>query len=111
VVSNRAGLEALAVKAGRTSGDLVHPLPFAPELYQSEFKSEVADMTNSVKDRSNAQSSCAAQFIYGHISDLDTPWLHVDLASPAHVDGKGTGFGAALLAEVVRSVSKTDLAS
>jgi probable aminopeptidase NPEPL1 len=111
VVSNRAGLEALAVRAGRTSGDLVHPLPFAPELYQSEFKSEVADMTNSVKDRSNAQSSCAAQFIYGHISDLDTPWLHVDLASPAHVDGKGTGFGAALLAEVVRSVSKTDLAS
>jgi probable aminopeptidase NPEPL1 len=106
VVSNREGLEALAVRAGRASGDLVHPLLFAPEFYQSEFKSELADMTNSVKDRNNAQSSCAAQFVYSHIQDLDTPWLHIDLAGPAHVDNKGTGFGVALICEVVRGLER-----
>ncbi|MCO5170234.1 MAG: leucyl aminopeptidase family protein [Planctomycetes bacterium] len=109
VVSNRDALEALCVRAGRASGDLVHPLPFAPELYQAEFKSEVADMTNSVKDRNNAQSSCAAQFVYSHVQDLDVPWLHVDLARPAFYDGRGTGFGPALLAAVVGGLEPAHL--
>ncbi len=109
IVSNREGLERRAVLAGRTSGDLVHPLPFAPEFYQREFRSDVADMKNSVKDRANAQSSCAAQFVWGHIASSGVPWLHVDLAGPAHVDGKGTGFGVALLTEIVTSVEDADL--
>lgn len=109
VVSNRDGLEALAVRAGRASGDLVHPLLFAPEYYQAEFKSEMADMTNSVKDRNNAQSSCAAQFVYSHVQDVDVPWLHIDLAGPAHIDNRGTGFGAALVAEVVRRLERAHL--
>jgi probable aminopeptidase NPEPL1 len=111
VVSNRDGLEGLAVRAGRATGDLVHPLLFAPEYYQAEFKSEMADMTNSVKNRNNAQSSCAAQFVYSHIQDLDVPWLHIDLAGPAHVDNRGTGFGAALVAEVVRGLERAHLRS
>ena len=106
VVSNREGLEALAVRAGRATGDLVHPLPFAPEFYQAEFESKVADMKNSVKDRMNAQSSCAAQFVWSHISDTKVPWLHIDLAGPAHVDNRGTGFGATLVAEVVRGLDR-----
>lgn len=109
VVSNRDGLEALCVRAGRASGDLVHPLLFAPELFQAEFKSDLADMTNSVKDRNNAQSSCAAQFVYSHVQDLDVPWLHVDLARPAFHDGRATGFGPALLAEVVRGLEPAHL--
>jgi probable aminopeptidase NPEPL1 len=32
---------------------------YAPELLRAEFKSQVADMKNSVKDRANAQASCA----------------------------------------------------
>jgi len=111
IVSNRERLEAHAVRAGRASGDLVHPLLFAPEFYQSEFKSEMADMTNSVKDRNNAQSSCAAQFVYSHMQELDVPWLHIDLAGPAHVDNRGTGFGAALIAEVVRGLERSHLES
>lgn len=39
------------MKAGKFSGDLTFPLPFAPELHFSEFKSEVADMKNSVAVR------------------------------------------------------------
>ncbi len=34
--------------AGRTSGDLVFPIPYCPELHFCEFKSVVADMKNSV---------------------------------------------------------------
>ena len=55
VVSNLEEVEIAAVRAGKASGDTVHPLPYAPELYRKEFKSKVADMKNSVKDRMNAQ--------------------------------------------------------
>ena len=102
IFSNRQALEELFVQAGRSSGDLVHPLPFAPEFYKAELRSAVADMKNSVKNRMNAQSSCAAQFIYWHIEDLDVAWCHVDLAGPAFNRQHATGFGVALLAEAVR---------
>jgi probable aminopeptidase NPEPL1 len=108
VVSNRGGLEAAAVRAGRESGDLTHPLPFAPEVFQTEFKSEVADMRNSVADRMNAQSSCAAQFVYSHIQDLDVPWLHVDIAGPSG-KGRATGYGVALLARLLPALTTKDL--
>ncbi|MEZ6187660.1 MAG: leucyl aminopeptidase family protein [Planctomycetota bacterium] len=109
VVSNREGLEDLAVRAGRDSGDLTHPLPFAPEFFQAEFKSEIADMKNSVKDRANAQTSCAGQFVYSHMADTDLPWLHVDLAGPAFPGRRATGFGVALLGELVRQLDAKHL--
>ena len=109
IVSNRDGVEELAVAAGRDSGDLVHPLLFAPEFYQSEFKSLVADMKNSVKDRMNAQASCAAQFVYSHIADLDVPWLHIDMAGPATRSGRGSGYGVSLIAEIVRRLQNKHL--
>ncbi len=95
--------------AGLESGDLTHPLPFAPEFYQSEFKSVVADMRNSVKDRMNAQTSCAGQFVYSHIQELNTPWLHIDLAGPAFPSKRASGFGVALLAELVRGIKASTL--
>ena len=104
VVSNDADIESALVAAGRASGDLVHPLPFAPEFYKTEFKSMVADMKNSVKNRLNAQSSCAAQFVYNHIEDTETLWGHVDLAGPAFRSERGTGFGVALLSEAVSQI-------
>jgi probable aminopeptidase NPEPL1 len=97
IVSNDAELEAACIVAGRTSGELVHPLPYCPEMFRAEFKSEVADMRNSVKDRMNAQSSCAAQFIADHMGDATTPWLHVDIAGPAEADNRATGYGVGLL--------------
>jgi probable aminopeptidase NPEPL1 len=100
-MSNDAEIEAALIEAGRASGDLVHPLPFAPEFFKSEFKSPVADMRNSVKNRMNAQSSCAGQFVYNHIEDTQVRWGHVDLAGPAFRNERGTGFGVALLADVV----------
>lgn len=106
VMSNDAGVEHGLVAAGFASGDVCHPLIFAPELFQAEFKSPIADMRNSVKNRNNAQSSCAGQFIYSHIDDTSAKWGHVDLAGPAFRADRGTGYGVALLAETVRHLTR-----
>ncbi len=109
IVSNREGVESKALQVGRESGDLTHALPFAPEFYQAEFASKCADMRNSVANRANAQSSCAAQFIYAHIEDLDPAWLHIDLAGPAWREGRGTGYGVALMSQLLRNLKPGDL--
>lgn len=101
VYTNNEELERAAVQAGRRAGEPVHPLVYAPELHRREFKSNVADMRNSVKDRANAQSSCAAQFIASHLPDPAPPWLHVDIAGPSgDADGRATGYGVGLLLEL-----------
>jgi probable aminopeptidase NPEPL1 len=108
VVSNDEALEQLAVATGRACGDLCHPLPFAPELYRHELASPVADLRNSVANRNNAQVSCAAQFIWEHIADAPRAksrrWCHIDLAGPAFAKEHGTGYGVALVAELVRAL-------
>lgn len=60
-------------------------------VVDSRNRSSVADMKNSVADRSNAQVSCAGQFIANHIENFVAGpaagggrWLHIDMASPAH---------------------------
>lgn len=104
IVSNDDALERHFVAAGALSGDLVHPLPFAPEFFKSEFDSPVADMCNSVRSRSNAPSACAAQFVYWQIEDTGAKWLHIDLAGPAFPKNRATGFGVALVAEAVQTL-------
>ena len=98
VYCNDEELEQAAVAAGKAAGETCFPLVYAPELFRKEFDSPVADMKNSVKDRGNAQSSCAGQFIGNHLPE-DTPrWLHVDIAGPATDSGdRGTGYGVGLL--------------
>ncbi|HLT40165.1 MAG TPA: leucyl aminopeptidase family protein [Enhygromyxa sp.] len=101
LVSNDAELEAAMIAAGRRTGDLVHPLPFAPELYKQEFSSAVADMCNSVHNRMNAQSACAAQFVYNHLEDTEVRWAHLDLAGPSFPKDRATGYGVAVIAATV----------
>merc|ERR1711871_1449732 len=99
IMTNDTAVEASAVAAGSESGDLTFPMPYCPEFYQEEFASAVADMKNSVKDRSNAQASCAAQFIASHLGDYieSKPWIHIDMAYPSHRGERATGYGVALL--------------
>ena len=102
IVCNDADLEAKTVAVGQACGDLVHPLPYCPEFFRGEFKSQVADLKNSVKDRANGQSSCAGQFVAEHLGDFDGEWLHIDLAGPATTpEDRGTGYGVALLVELL----------
>lgn len=106
VVSNDEGLEQALLAAGKASGDLCWPLPFAPEFYRSEFISPIADMRNSVKNRANAQSSCAAEFVHWNLDGQAVRWGHIDLAYPAFRGERGTGFGVALLVFAVRRLAK-----
>jgi probable aminopeptidase NPEPL1 len=50
-----------------------------------------------VKDRMNAQTSCAGQFVGNHLEGYKGRWLHVDMAGPAMSAGRATGYGVALL--------------
>jgi len=105
IMSNKDEVESRGVAAGRASGDLTFPIIYAPELYRQEFSSKVADMKNSVKDRMNAQTSCAGTFVGEHLdSSYEGGWLHVDMAGPSTKNDRATGYGTALLlslAEVV----------
>lgn len=105
IASNSDSLEEIAVAAGKYTGDLTFPILYCPEFYRNEFRSAVADMKNSVADRSNAQSSCAGQFIANHIDDYlnkGGQWLHVDMAGPVNVGDRATGYGVALLHEITK---------
>lgn len=48
ILTNSEDMEDACVQAGLNSGDMVHPMPFTPELHFSEFSSVLADMKNSV---------------------------------------------------------------
>jgi probable aminopeptidase NPEPL1 len=59
-------------------------------------------MKNSVKDRTNAASSCAANFVAEHLNkDYRGGWLHIDIAGPAWINDRGTGYGVALVLELL----------
>ena len=104
ILANTIELEGRAVRAGLSSGDFVFPLLYAPELLKSEFQSDVADMKNSVKDRGNAQTSCAGHFIEDHLHpDYEGEYLHVDMAGPADKGGRGTGYGVGLVNSLLKS--------
>ena len=101
IFTNSEAVEDAAVAAGKRAGEPVHPLLYAPELHRGEFRSPVADMKNSVKNRANAQASCAGQFIGNHLPDPAPTWLHIDIAGTAwDAEDRGTGFGVGLLMEL-----------
>lgn len=104
VLANTAELEQKALQAGLRSGDLCYPILYAPELLFSEFESKVADMKNSVKDRSNAQASCAGHFIEKHLAkDYEGGWVHIDMAGPSSRAERGTGYGVALILSLLEA--------
>jgi len=109
-LTNAAAWEEKVAEAGRSSGDLAFPAVFCPELQFPEFKSAVADMKNSVADRSNASPSCAGLFIFSHIGfDWSGTFVHVDMAAPVHVGERATGYGVALLNTLFGERSGADM--
>lgn len=102
VIANDDCAEQALVDAAKVTGDQVAPLPFAPEFFNSEFESQVADMTNSVKSRMNGGTCCAGVFLHNHITDDNVKWAHIDLAGPASDSkGLGTGYGTHLIAKAL----------
>ena len=71
---------------------------------KTEFNSKVADMKNSVKDRGNAQSSCAGHFIEAHLDEeYKGGWLHIDMAGPSLKAERGTGYGVGLILSLLEA--------
>ncbi|XP_037026092.1 probable aminopeptidase NPEPL1 [Bradysia coprophila] len=110
VLTNDEEWEIRSVEAGRASGDLLAPIVYCPELHFSEYTSAVADMKNSVSDRSNALSSCAGLFIGSHIGfDFPGIWIHFDMAYPVHCGERATGYGVSLLCTLFGNETQCDL--
>ena len=50
-----------------------------------------------------------SEFVHAHVADTGVPWLHVDLAGPAHPGERGSGFGVAVLYDIVRNLGGVSL--
>jgi len=106
-LSNSESWQQALQRAGIMSGDLSFPAVYCPELQFPEFTSAVADMKNSVADRNNAQPSCAGLFINANLGfDWGGVWMHVDMAAPANVGERATGYGVCLLNSLFGSSSQ-----
>ena len=72
VMTNNEEFEKMMVECGKSSGDLLFPLIYCPEYLgiSPQFASQVADMKNSVKDRSNASSSGAGNPFNVNVGDF-----------------------------------------
>ena len=91
-------LQDTLFRAGRACGEPVFPMLYAPELLMDEFRSDLADMKNSCKDRLNAQSSCAGHFVEAHLApDWHGGYAHIDIAGPAWDGERATAYGSLLL--------------
>lgn len=90
-------LAALAVAAGRASGERVACFPGDPD-YDTALTSKVADVKQCIPD-GEADHILAARFLARFVGKR--PWIHVDLAASSHDGGLGacasdaTGFGIA----------------
>ena len=101
ILSAQEDEETGLVTAGKNSGDLAFPILYCPEFHRLNYKSEVADMKNSVTNRADAASSASGWFIYDHMNaaGYTGKWAHIDMASPStfHPSGRATGYGVGLI--------------
>jgi len=112
ILCNHENAEVECVRAGKKSGDLVHPLPYAPDLHFSDLKSPFADMKNSnLGSMDGPPSSIAGLFIASHIdfaSDVD--WLHIDMANVACVSEHATAYGPPLICTLLSKYLDVEVA-
>lgn len=91
--------------AAETCGEPVWQLPMFPE-FGEQIRSEVADIKNIGEGRWGGAIT-AAKFLEEFVNEK--PWVHVDIAGPAFLegskpwmDGGGTGYMVRTLVELVR---------
>ncbi|KAF8383202.1 hypothetical protein PRIPAC_72344 [Pristionchus pacificus] len=108
VMCSQEESEEKIVSAGLVSGDLVHPMIYAPDMHAIDLYSPVADMNNAnwgdVQHLLPPRSAAAALFIGSNIEyGEDVDWIHVDMLAPSHCEGRSTAWGVSL---VVASLGK-----
>jgi leucyl aminopeptidase len=103
IFASRDELGALAVEAGRASGERVCAFPLDAD-FDPALDSKVADIKQCTLD-GEADHILAARFLKRFTNDL--PWLHMDLSASSCSGGLGatasdlTGFGVAWGATLV----------
>ena len=101
MMSNCGEIEEYAITRSRYIGDVVFPIPYAPELHKNELYSTVADM----KKFSKRSLKCPKLPVLGnynnHLPEASPKWLHIDMSGPSKSQGRATGFGVALLMAIV----------
>lgn len=102
-------LSAAMKDIGRENGDFVWPMPLIEE-YDNSLKSNYADFSN-ISSKGEAGSITAGLFLRRFVPET-CKWLHVDMAGVMESEEAGyypktaTGFGARLLADFTKYVSK-----
>ncbi len=93
------------MEIGKTSGELVWPLPLHPNHFD-QLKSDIADIKNSGVGSPGASIGAA---VVGTFVDEGLPWVHLDIAgvdwlnSPIAVSGKGAqGWGVRFMDQIIR---------
>jgi leucyl aminopeptidase len=102
LVSNDDDLARELVMLSQETDDRAWQLPSYSEI-RDYVKSEIADLKNVGLPKGAAGTLTAAEFLRNFVND--TPWVHLDIAGTAFVDGKGrqyyshgaTGAGVRLL--------------
>src|SRR5699024_5528262 len=96
-------------QVGEASGDFVWPMPLI-DAYDATLKSDYADFKN-ISSQGEGGAITAALFLR-RFAPENAHWVHVDMAGvmESKADGyygdSATGFGARLLADYTRHVSK-----
>jgi leucyl aminopeptidase len=104
LMGNDDRLVSAVSAASERAGEPTWPLPL-PKGYRSDIDSEIADMKNT--GRRGAGGTLTAGLLLEEFV-ADRPWVHLDVAGPAHTEeywgefGKGsTGFGVRTLIELL----------
>ena len=96
-------------QVGEASGDFVWPMPLI-EDYDETLKSDYADFKN-ISNQGEGGSITAALFLRRFVPK-NAKWIHVDMAgvmdskAAGYYGNSATGFGARLLADYTKHVSK-----
>jgi leucyl aminopeptidase len=83
IVANDDALADRFVAASKTSGERFWRMPYY-EDYAKQMKSDIADLKNT--GGRPAGTLTAAAFLKSFVAD--TPWVHVDIAGTAYLDGE-----------------------
>lgn len=105
-MGNDEGLVKALVASGKTTGELVWPLPIH-DFHKRDMKGTVGDLRNMSTPGTGAGSSTGGAFLENFVGEI--PWVHLDIAGSAwgatdrdYQGGSvGTGVGVRLLVDYI----------
>lgn len=111
LVSNDDEFAREIIRVSNETDDRAWRLPSYPEI-KDYVKSDIADLKNVGLPKGAGGTITAAEFLRNFVND--TPWVHLDIAGTAFVDGKGrhyyghgaTGAGVRLLTAYLKNESQ-----